>query len=534
MAWTQERRVLLPLLGAVVLSVIVLTTVMLRSSFRLEQLRERSVVEATLGLATEKSDRLDKRIIEQDNAVASLTEGDPFETFGSRWLEVASVQSPTVRAVLLVDLDSRAHEVRAFASRAPGPLDDQVRRLVLQEIWPELDLNPGEELRHLHTSVGEKSQLLSYWQRERDGRRLLIIAYHDVPLIVHDLFPRLYSEEGSQPSRVNVVDSEGRIVFGPPLSRGTLTVGRPVETTLYKWRVNVSMVAATELAAAVERKRIFETALVTLSSFIALLGVLVIAIAWVRERRLAVAQSDFVANVSHELKTPLSLVRMFSELLLSGRAAPEKQKQYLEIVVAESERLTALIDNILDFARVERGKSAFEFRWANVREMVQRAIEVSRSRAERQGVRVLLSAPKEAALMGLIDERALEIALINLVDNALKYATGTEEVRVGLSVMGDLYRITVVDDGPGVPPQDQRRIFERFVRGPSRKGNEQVRGSGIGLSLVAQIAQAHGGRAWAEKGDGPTERPGARFVITFRRGRPGSDEPPLPPPPSGP
>lgn len=520
MAWSQERRVLVPLVGLVVLSVIVLTTIIFRSSFHLEELRERSVVEATLSLANEKSDRLDKRIIEQDNAVASLTEGDAFESFGNRWLEVASVQSPTIRAVFCVDLGAPSHEVLAFASRAPGPGDDDIRRLFLGELWRELDLNSGEELRHLHTNFGGKSHLISHWQRVRDGRKVLVVAWHDVPRIVHDLFPRLYAEDEGQPNRVNVVDSKGRIVYGPPLSRGSLTLGRQFETTLYKWRVNVSMAAAEELAEAVERRRLVEMGLVLLASLVTILGLIVIVIAAARERKLAMAKSEFVANVSHELKTPLALVRMFSELLLSGRAPAEKQEQYLQIIVSESERLTGLIDNVLDFARVERGRASYEFREADLLDTAQRAVEVHRGRAERQGVALAvetLPLGNPHRFTAVIDERAIEIALINLMDNALKYAPEGKVVTVRLREEARRYLIEVIDQGAGIGQEERRRIFERFVRGTTRAAQEIVRGSGIGLSLVQQIAEAHGGRAWVEDGEGPGGRPGARFCFSVRK-----------------
>lgn len=515
MVASRERVVLLPIVGGVVVAVIVLGTIMFRSSFQLEQLRERSVVEATLLLANEKADRVDKRIIEQDNTVATLTDGDSWEEFGSRWLQVAATQTPTVRAVFVLDISDPSREVRAYASRSPGAEDERFRRLFVQRLWPELQLGEPnrEELRHLHTDLDGVSYLLSHWERTRGNRRLLFVLWHDVPRVVHDLFPPLFAEE-DQASRANVVDAKGRIVFGPPLSRGSFTLGRPFATTLYKWRVNVSMTAAEELAEEVERRRILEMGLVALSILVVLSGILVIVLAALRERKLSMLKSDFVANVSHELKTPLALVRMFSEMLLSGRAPAEKQKKYLEIIVQESERLTALIDNVLDFARVDRGQSSYTFVSADLRDTVTRAVEVCRGRAERQGVQIFLSLPSSPCVTEL-DERAIEIALINLIDNALKYAPESPSVRVGLERQGAYYWLSVSDRGAGIAPEERRRIFDRFVRGKQRAG-DAIRGSGIGLSLVGQIAQAHGGRAWVEEGDGTRERPGARFVCSLR------------------
>jgi two-component system phosphate regulon sensor histidine kinase PhoR len=260
----------------------------------------------------------------------------------------------------------------------------------------------------------------------------------------------------------------------------------------------------------VQRRRVLEMALVGLSSLVVIAGLLVVVVAAARERKLSNLKSDFVANVSHELKTPLSLVRMFGELLQSGRVeSEEKRRQYLQIIVGESERLGALIENVLDFAKVERGRQAYDFTLGNVGEVVARAVDACRVRAERDGVELDLDVAPELPLVRL-DERAIEIAVINLVDNALKYATDGRRASVTVRRVDDNVEIRVADQGPGIPPEDRKRIFERFVRGRHAQG-KQVRGSGIGLALVKHIAEAHGGKAWVEDAPGH----GSVFVIVL-------------------
>src|SRR6478736_7042795 len=151
---SRERLLTFLLLPVIVLAVLVLAGVMFRSSFQLEKLRERSVVEATLLLANEKADRLDKRIIEQDNAVASLVDPTRQENFAREWLDVASIQTPSVRAVLTIDLDTPSREVVGYASRAPGPDDDRFRRLLVHRILDDLKIGgpSPEELPHLHAT----------------------------------------------------------------------------------------------------------------------------------------------------------------------------------------------------------------------------------------------------------------------------------------------------------------------------------------------------------------------------------------------
>jgi two-component system phosphate regulon sensor histidine kinase PhoR len=378
------------------------------------------------------------------------------------------------------------------------------------------------ELRHLHKSYRGQTYLLSYWESDSSrGRPYLVVLRHDVPRIVHDVFPALYSDTESQnrdnrrardaKAVLNVVDAEGRIVYGPPLSRGGLTLGRQFETTLYKWRLNVMITSAEDLAAAVERRRLLEMVLVALSGLVVIAGLVVILVAAARERKLSNLKSDFVANVSHELKTPLSVVRMFGELLQTGRVdSEEKRSLYLQIIVNESERLGALIENVLDFAKVERGKAAYEFTTGNLSDVVTRAVEACRVRAEREQVVLELNVASDLPPLRL-DERAIEVAIFNLVDNALKYAPDGGRVSVSVTARQQFAEIRVTDAGPGIPVEERERIFDRFVRGKSAL-HKRVRGSGIGLALVKHIAEAHGGKAWVEA----AFPRGGSFVLSIR------------------
>jgi two-component system phosphate regulon sensor histidine kinase PhoR len=503
------------LLPAFVVAVLVLDGITFRNSFQLEKLREQSVVEATLLLANEKADRFEKRIIDQDNVVASTLKLDDHESFASDWLSIARVQTPTVRAVFLIDLNGPDREVTGYASRFPGLEDEAFRRLLVHVLLGEMKLEaqPQGELRHLHRNFEKVTYLVSYFRRELRGQSYLIVAWHDVPAIVEHVFPELYPES-DETSRINVVDAEGRIIYGKPMGREGLTLGREFETTLYKWRLNVMMTSAQDLAAAVARRRVLEMVLVGLSGLVVIAGSVVILVAAARERKLSNLKSDFVANVSHELKTPLSLVRMFGELLQSGRVDNDaKRAEYLRIIVSESERLAALIENVLDFAKVERGKAAYQFAEGRVPDVVARAAEACHARAEREGVELELELDEDVPVIA-IDERALEIAVINLVDNAVKYAPEGKLVRVTVTADAGHVQVRVTDRGPGISDEEKRRIFERFVRGKNTN-KQRVRGSGIGLALVKHIAEAHGGSAWVEDAEGG----GSSFVLTLSRRR---------------
>ena len=364
-----------------------------------------------------------------------------------------------VVAVMVVDLWSPGRDVVAYASRiGGGPEDDAFRRLAVGRAWTDLNLAPPEgELRHLHRRYDGQSYLFGYQQRAVDGHPYLVVWWHDVRRIVRELLP-VYAD-GGRAARVNVVDEDGRVVSGPPVRVGEFAVVRPFPTTLYGWRLQVSLIAAEELAAGAARRQQLEIVIVVIACLVVLAGMTVVLVAAERDRRLSELKSEFVANVSHELKTPLALVRMFSELLLSGRVpTDDKRREYLQIIFNESERLSALIENVLDFAKIEQSRGAFELADGDLGAAVAHAVDVYRYRAEREGVEVELRV--EAGLPpARIDERAIGLAVINLLDNALKYAKDGRHVGVEVAARRGRIELRVSDRGPGIAPDDRKRIF---------------------------------------------------------------------------
>jgi len=507
------------LLPAILVAAIVLTVLAVRTTLKLEALRTQSLFEVTLGLADEKVDRIDRAIVEADDGVVALGEGHRPDDVPRRWRTLAARQTPTVARVLVLE-GSPSREIVAFASRAPGPSDETFRLLLLRRILPDFDLStlPLGQIKHLHKAYDGIFTLVTYWRTQtvRDGSTVerLVVVHHDLDAVARELLAQVVPEPRVSTSRVNVVDDEGKIVFGAPFVKSDLVVARPFPTTLYAWRLQVATIKSDELTAQTRRRRVLEMSLLGLSCVVAVAGALVLLLATAQERRLNAVRGEFVANVSHELKTPLALVRMFGELLMTERvASEEKRKQYLSIIVRESERLTALIENVLDFARVERGKAAYSFVDTDLGAVVARAVEACRYRAETEGMRLELSIGESLPDVRA-DERALQLAVINLVENALKYAPATEVVRIeiardGKIVDDDAIAIRVIDRGPGIDPADRPRIFERFYRGKGAS-DRHVRGSGIGLSLVQHIAESHGGEVLVEAGEGGI---GTRFVV---------------------
>lgn len=224
-------------------------------------------------------------------------------------------------------------------------------------------------------------------------------------------------------------------------------------------------------------------------------------------RRLERLRQEFVANVSHELKTPLSVIKVCVETLLDDAAIEEPQRRhFLEQIFAQGERLDALIHDLLSLARIESGEQLFEFQSVRAAEVVQTCIERHRPRALAKQQQLELAPPDDAAALAVwADEEAIEHILDNLLDNAVKYTPSGGHIRVGWHRRGEQVCLEVSDTGIGIPEADLPRIFERFYRVDKARSRE-MGGTGLGLSIVKHLTQAmHGSvAAVSELGQGTT------------------------------
>ncbi len=481
------------LLPAIVISAGVLAYYAYQTAAQLIQLGEKSIGYSILLLVEDRVKQVESQIISADNEVfSSIDLDDPANSVNS-WRANAESVSPSVRAVVV--LNSRK-DVIGYAARASKQDTKRFLRLFLYTIVPELRLEKLStgRLKHLHRPFHGSTYLISYKAIRHRGDRYYVAAHQDTGYLVREVFPKLFDSDSTK-QRYNVINEDNKLVFGPSLARaGDYLVGYRFPTTLYSWRLQVAPPEVQLLKSKVRTSRINQAALIGLSLGIILLGTLFILFAADKERRLNALKSEFIANVSHELKTPLSVIRMFGEMLLTGRfRSPEKQQEYIENICSESERLSGLIENVLDFALLERGKPHYQMQDCNLYDVVSRAIENFHYRFERERADVSLSLSGDIPLLR-VDEQAIMLSVINLLDNAVKYGAATP-IEVTVEVFPNEIQIRVRDHGPGIPPGDLRRIFDRFYR---TRRNTKVRGTGIGLTLVKQTAEAHKGRAWAE------------------------------------
>lgn len=219
------------------------------------------------------------------------------------------------------------------------------------------------------------------------------------------------------------------------------------------------------------------------------------------ELELSKMKSDFVSTISHEFKSPLSAIRQLSEMLQSNRVpSEERRQQYYDVLVEQSERLTLLIDNILDFAKIEEGRKKFDFETVEVAPLLQEIVATIQDRVRHKDFVIQVEIEKQLPSIK-VDRAAISQAITNLIDNAVKYSGESKNIFVSAFVENKYLIIQVKDFGIGIRKEEMDKIFERFYRGGDAL-TRTVKGSGLGLTLVKQIVEVHHGKVNVESEPG--------------------------------
>jgi len=222
-------------------------------------------------------------------------------------------------------------------------------------------------------------------------------------------------------------------------------------------------------------------------------------------RRLERVRRDFVANVSHEFKTPLTAIQGFAETLLGGALDDKANRErFVEIIREHARRLARLTDDLLKLSRIEAGRLELELRSIRVEALVNGCVETARFKAEAKGLRIHVDLPNGIPSV-LADGAQLGEVLQNLLDNALQYTPSGGQIDVSATSNGQGVTFTVADTGIGIPESELARIFERFYRVDSARSRE-AGGTGLGLAIARHIVDAHGGRIWVESAVGQGSR----------------------------
>jgi two-component system phosphate regulon sensor histidine kinase PhoR len=240
-------------------------------------------------------------------------------------------------------------------------------------------------------------------------------------------------------------------------------------------------------------------------------GSALLAVRALRQRAAAVrTRAEFLTMVTHELKTPLAAIRLLGEMLVEGRVPAGREREYYGLLAGEAARLSMLIENVLDLGRMERGERAYDLRATDLAEIVRESVALFAPVAQRDGVALALDegAPRAVAPA---DRGALLQALLNVLDNARKYAAAGGRIAVTTAARGASFEVALRDFGPGVADDEREAIFDRFHRG-ARHAHGAVPGVGLGLYLARQIARRHGGELRCAQ---PPDGPGAVFTFTL-------------------
>ncbi len=298
-------------------------------------------------------------------------------------------------------------------------------------------------------------------------------------------------------------------------------------------KVSVYLTSPTALFERQQARAFWFGSLIAVSAAAALIGLTTAWRAFNRQQQLGEMKSNFVSSVSHELRAPIASVRLMAESLERGKIqGPQKQNEYFAFIVQECRRLSALIENVLDFSRIEQGRKQYEFEPTDLVALVNQTMTLMQPYAAEKGALLVLQTSsiehRTSNIELEIDGRAIQQALVNLIDNAIKHSPNGETVTVGIELSGAGCQVSgqgggeqdnltpdtphlalfVADHGSGIPPEDHEKIFERFYRRGSELRRE-TQGVGIGLSIVKHIVEAHGGRVIVRSAVGE----GSRFTI---------------------
>jgi signal transduction histidine kinase len=356
-----------------------------------------------------------------------------------------------------------------------------------------------------------------FWCRSPRDPRLIFGSLIALPRLIAGLQPLLQQMEPALREQIcgALLDDTGKpVALSHPDFHTTWKrpfVATEIGEALPHWEVAVYLLDPAKLTQSARTLRL------TLGLLIALLVLAIGVGSWLivsdlnRQVLLARQKTDFVSNVSHELKTPLTSIRMFSELLAEGRVGdPAKQRSYLAIITAETARLTRLINNVLDFARLERGEKKYNFQNCDLVAVVRETAETYRPHLETNGFQFECELPGSPLWVNG-DRDALAQVVVNLLSNAEKYSDSRKEILIQVEPRPaplPHLEVKVCDRGLGVPPGCEEKIFEQFYRAHDALSSG-IQGSGLGLTLARQIARAHGGEILCEP------RPGGGACFAF-------------------
>ena len=390
-----------------------------------------------------------------------------------------------------------------------------INQNIVAEIESDIKLGISSDLQTRHTSLVENNSMLQFGYfilpSAFQQSQLVAMAYQiEKNYILSDLFPEiLASVELGRDVYVGILNENDSLLYirnNRPLTN--YLVAENFSQLFINWRLALFDSNGKSIDQLVGRERQLYLVLFVGIITVMFLGIFLTIRAVIHESEVSRMKSEFVSNVSHELKTPLALIRMFGETLDTGIVTDEnKKREFYSIIRKESERLTQLINNVLDFSRMDAGSKDYKFEKADLVNVVRSSLEAYKFHIRDNGFEIESELPDEL-LMHKIDKDAISQALLNLLSNAVKYSEEKKYIRVGICKDSTSALISVKDHGIGISKEELKKIFDKFYRVTSAKA-KKTRGSGLGLTLSKHIIEAHGGTIEVESEPGN----GSKFTI---------------------
>jgi signal transduction histidine kinase len=418
------------------------------------------------------------------------------DLLAARWTVGAEGEAAVVREALR-SLDGRGST--EWLGRARARLNEKYQQLVWSaRVATELELVPNRMPEGQFRYPGARPDSPSLWAFYRDGEDVYAWSFSVVALS---------TDLQLAAARLDQLDSDLRAELVPPgqaVDASALTsVGLGPKLPAYSLAVLPDDAAA--LVDQKRRRRTTRIAIVLIAVFMVSVGVVNAAQVISREVENARIKADFAANVSHELRSPITQIRLKGEALQLGLVDEgEDMEQHFDAIVHEAERLSRLVDNVLDFAAIERGAKTYHLRADDLLSVVWTLCETHRGTIEERGLRIELDLPDDLPPVWF-DREAIGQVITNLLSNASKYGADGEWVGVSVRVVGEEVEVAVADRGMGIPANEVEHVFDEFFRSTDPAVRRR-KGTGIGLAIVRYIVEAHRGtiRVASRRNEGTT------------------------------
>ena len=403
-------------------------------------------------------------------------------------------------------LKQQAAKLQAFTERMLA-FQQEAGQFITEKYLPDDKLN-----HQLAIMVKDREHLISLLNQPIESNGRIWAILWNIDHLKDSLLTGIINEHSNlQHSYWQIINREGGIITkSDSIASDKLMVRSKFINNFPPWSIEIYQSNPLLLEYIFTSQRGIYLYIFILIAGILIFGLVLTIRSVAHELELAKLKSDFVSTVSHEFRSPLTSIRQLAEMLQQKRVPSEERRQkYYDVIVEQSERLSLLINNVLDFARLEEGRKQFYFEMINIEELLRNIVTSFQHHAQYEGFElktdIAQSLPEIKA-----DRSAITQAIANLLDNAIKYSAAVKTIHIRAYVKNQYLFISIQDYGIGIKKEDLKKIFERFYRGRDEAIRDRVKGTGLGLTLVKQIVEKHQGSIYVES------KPGKGSIFTIK------------------